>query len=198
MLDNLKLGSTNGTLQLTPADSNVASNFTLPQLTTTGNADYDNPGAYGPIPGDTGTGSTNYGYLYNWSAATAGESRTSHPNTAGDAPYSICPANWRLPTASVSGDYSALDIAWGGTGEFSHNNEPNISKWQHDGPFKGVFAGYWWEDFYYQGDNGGLWSASAFSGGSARAHLASLSDSAVNPVNFDDRNAGFSVRCILQ
>ncbi len=72
MLTNLKLGSTSGTITLTPADSDVASNFTLPQLTTSGSPDYDNPRAYGPIPGDTGSGATNYGYFYNWSAATAG------------------------------------------------------------------------------------------------------------------------------
>ncbi len=91
MLENLKLGSTSGTLQLTPSDTDIASNFILPQVVTTGVADYDNPGVYGPVPGDTGVGATNYGYLYNWSAATAGESRTSHDETAGDAPYSICP-----------------------------------------------------------------------------------------------------------
>ena len=92
MLDNLKLGSTSSPLTLTSADTNIASNFILPQLTTTGTPDFDNPAAYGPVPG-----ATNYGYLYNWSAATAGESRTSHDETEGDAPYSICPANWRLP-----------------------------------------------------------------------------------------------------
>jgi uncharacterized protein (TIGR02145 family) len=105
MLDNLKLGSTSGATALTPADSNVGSNFSLPQLATTGTADPDNPGAYGPVPGDTGAGATSYGYLYNWSAATAGESTTSHDETAGNAPYSICPANWRLP---IGGDYNTF------------------------------------------------------------------------------------------
>jgi hypothetical protein len=32
MLDNLKLGSTTGTTTLTPSDSNITSNFTLPQV----------------------------------------------------------------------------------------------------------------------------------------------------------------------
>lgn len=81
MLTNLKLGSTSGTITLTPADSNVASNFTLPQLNNgsrtviwsgAGN-DYDTPYTYGPVDNDPG----NYGYLYNFSAATVGETRTS-------------------------------------------------------------------------------------------------------------------------
>ncbi|RTK93584.1 hypothetical protein EKI60_05595, partial [Candidatus Saccharibacteria bacterium] len=134
MLDNLKLGSTTSSITLTPSDTNIASNLTLPQLSTptfteepdeeTINHYYDDPVAFGPVPGDTGTGETNYGYLYNWSAATGGESRTSHTENDGNAPYSICPANWRLPTASriyneetseydVSGDYPALDQALG-------------------------------------------------------------------------------------
>ena len=108
MLTNLKLGSTTSSITLTPSDTNIASNLTLPQLSTftfteepdeaTINDLTDNPHVYGPVPGDTGTGATNYGYLYNWSAATGGESRTSHTEADGDAPYSICPANWRLPT----------------------------------------------------------------------------------------------------
>lgn len=54
MLNNLKLGSTSGSMLLTPGDTNIASNFTLPQVVTTGALDYDNPGAYGPVSGDTG------------------------------------------------------------------------------------------------------------------------------------------------
>ena len=209
MLQNLKLGSTTGTMTLTPSDTNIASNFTLPQLTTAGTADYDNPGAYGPIPGDTGAGQTNYGYLYNWSAATAGESRTSHTETDGDAPYSICPANWRLPTASriwdddegedvYSGDFSDLDIAFGGTGEPAGSGEPNIAQWQYNGAFKGVFSGYWLGDFDGQGDFGVFWSASALPDDADYAFNAGFGADGVNPAGGDGRNAGFSVRCLLQ
>lgn len=209
MLNNLKLGSTTSTITLTPSDTNIASNFTLPQLTTAGTADYDNPGAYGPIPGDTGAGQTNYGYLYNWSAATAGESRTSHTETDGDAPYSICPANWRLPTASriwdddegedvYSGDFSDLDIAFGGTGEPAGSGEPNIAQWQYNGAFKGVFSGGWVGDFGGQGDLGVFWSASALPDDADYAFNAGFGAVGVNPAGGDGRNAGFSVRCLLQ
>ena len=156
MLTNLKLGSTSGSITLTPAASDVESNFTLPQLTTGGTAQYDIPGAYGPLTsvGDTGSGATNYGFLYNFAAATAGHTRTSL--TIGSSQQSICPAGWHLPTA---GDFSGLDIAFGGTGNYAENSQANIAKWQPAGPFKGSFSGYWfgawYDDFGGQGGWGG-------------------------------------------
>lgn len=204
MLNNLKLGSTTGDITLTPADTNIAADFTLPQVVTTGTADYDNPGAYGPVPGDTGSGATNYGYLYNWPAATAGESRTSHTHEDGDAPYSICPANWRLPTSrwdaaweNFSGDFPALDIAFGGTGEGSWSGEPNIAQWQNEGAFKGVFAGYWWEGFNGQGDYGVVWSASARPDNADDAFGAGFDPGYVSPASYYGRANGFGVRCLL-
>ncbi len=219
MLDNLKLGSTTSSITLTPSDTNIDSNLTLPQLSTptfteepdeeTINHYYDDPVAFGPVPGDTGTGETNYGYLYNWSAATGGESRTSHTENDGNAPYSICPANWRLPTASriyneetseydVSGDYPALDQALGGTGNSAYSGEPNIAKWQHDGPFKGVFSGLWGGGFNGQGEFGVFWSASAHPVNAGDAFYAYFSAGAVNPAGVNDRFMGASVRCLLQ
>lgn len=199
MLDNLKLGSTTGATALTPADSNVGANFPLPQLVTTGTADMDNPGVYGPVPGDTGAGATNYGYLYNWSAATAGESTTSHDETKGNAPYSICPANWRLPIGGEygSGEFAALDVAFGGTGMDAYSGEPNIAKWQHDGPFKGTFAGLRVVGFDGQGDFGLLWSSSAYSGDAASALLAYFGATGVYPGSPVGRALGTAVRCLL-
>jgi uncharacterized protein (TIGR02145 family) len=201
MLDNLKLGSTSGATALTPADSNVGSNFSLPQLATTGTADPDNPGAYGPVPGDTGAGATSYGYLYNWSAATAGESTTSHDETAGNAPYSICPANWRLPIGgdynTGVGEFAALDVAFGGNGLPAGSGEPNIAKWQSGGPFKGTLAGSWSGGFGSQGGGGRLWSGSAYSGDAGSALDAYFDATYVSPGYGNARAYGFGVRCLL-
>lgn len=67
MLDNLKLGSTTGVINLTSSDTNLTTktSFTLPQLVVAGSESSDIPYAYGPVTGDTGSGATNYGYLYN-------------------------------------------------------------------------------------------------------------------------------------
>lgn len=198
MLTNLKLGSTSGPITLTPADSDVASNFTLPQLATGGDPEFNFPRAYGPVPGDTSSGSTNYGYLYNWSAATAGETQASL--STGNAQYSICPANWRLPTggAGSGNDFGDLDIAFGGTGEFVSNGEANIAKWQPSGPFRGSFSGLWPDSFGVQGGAGSLWSASLDPDYSDGAFNASFGPSRVSPGgDVSARYYGLGVRCLL-
>ncbi len=197
MLNNLKLGSTSGSITLTPADSNVASSFTLPQLATSGATTHDNPRAYGPVPGDTGAGATNYGYLYNFPAATAGETRTTL--TTGSAQYSICPANWRLPTGgSPSSDFGQLDVAFGGTGNYAGSGQVNIAKWQPSGPFRGSFSGGWNVGFVGQGATGYLWSASASPDYPDSASEARFGPSNVNPGDgTNGRSIGFGVRCLL-
>ena len=208
MLTNLKLGSTSGSITLTPADSNVASNFTLPQLNNgsrtviTGGAgnDYDTPYTYGPVPGDTGSGATNYGYLYNWSAATAGATRTTNPAGSGNAAHSICPAGWRLPTGGGTGEFAWLNAKMnnpsatnpstsGGTGYYQN--------WQNNGLFKGVFSGDWNGSFSSQGSNGNLWSGSARSSSAFNAHNAVFYASDVIPDHNNHRGNGFGVRCLL-
>jgi uncharacterized protein (TIGR02145 family)/prepilin-type N-terminal cleavage/methylation domain-containing protein len=204
MLTNLKLGSTSGTITLTPADSDVASNFTLPQLTTSGSPDYDNPRAYGPIPGDTGSGATNYGYFYNWSAATAGESRTSiTPSiSSGIAQHSICPAGWRLPTGGYysyprDSDFKHLDIALGGDGTYTFSS-PSTAQWHYSGTYRGVLSGTWYGGFGAQGQHSALWSASAQLNDEYRASQASFQAGFVNPEGDMHRDVGSGVRCLLR
>jgi len=198
MLNNLKLGNTANSITLTPSDSDVGSNFTLPPFTTVKWTEENIPLTYGPVPGDTGSGTTNYGYLYNFSAATAGETTTSL-NT-GNAQYSICPANWRLPTGGASSsDFGQLDVALGGTGAFSESGA-NIARWQSAGPFRATFAGYRYYDFDQQASEGYLWSASSdpsYSFGSA--FHANFSSSYVHPGDsLSERGTGFGVRCLLK
>ncbi len=309
MLNNLKLGSTSGTTLLTPQDSNIASDFTLPQLysgSDPSHANLDTPEAYniptalrvtsgwnqstsgtwslnittpistavGPfahdVDGDTvatalttavgqtvttsrssqldGNGTTaftwsaldsswnitidtsnlvqndgpgistakvtssdDYGYLYNWSSATAGESRTSHDENAGNAPYSICPKNWRLPIGVAdtntgeplpTNEFNELNAKMAG---FPNGQDPTYlsnyytyyQNWQPTGPFKGTFAGYWNEGFDGQGDFGGLWSSSAFPGTADYAFSALFNSDYVSPGDYGDRAYGIGVRCLL-
>ena len=201
MLDNLKLGKTTGTTTLTPANTNIATNFTLPQLITTGSTSYDTPQAMGPVTGDTGNGATNYGYLYNWPAATAGETTSTMPAGSGNAKYSICPKNWKLPTGNTTGDFANLDRAFGGTGQGVWSGQSNIAKWQNTGPFKGVFSGYWFGSFYAQGSNGYWWSSSAYPDDSYGAFYANVRPGVVYPGDdysyYYARFFGFGVRCLL-
>lgn len=217
MLDNLKLGSITSSISLTPADSNITSNFTLPKLyggdgsdwndtykvANPGDTDdehsYDYPRAFGPVPGGTSSGATNYGYLYNFSAATAGETRTSLPATGGDAQGSICPANWKLPSGgNTTSDFANLDIAFGGTGYYAYSNEPNIAKWQNGGPFKGVFSGYWYFGFYDQGSRIYLWSRSSDPNWDGYTMYTYFGSGNVSPGgSYRSRSDGLAVRCLL-
>ncbi|WP_416442573.1 prepilin-type N-terminal cleavage/methylation domain-containing protein [Leucobacter sp. HNU] len=213
MLTILKLGSTAGPLVLTPADSDVSSNFTLPQLRIGEgeNAEYDTPRAYGPVPGDTGSGAANYGYLYNWSAATAGATRTSNPVNSGNAQNSICAKGWQLPSGGAWNDpnneFSQLNAKMAGlTGvtdagytSSNYSSATNAAHWSFTGPFKGVFAGRWWDNLGGQGTSGEVWSRST----SGPAYNSNYAQSAffganyVNPGNGMLRAYGFGVRCLI-
>jgi uncharacterized protein (TIGR02145 family) len=246
MINNLKLGSTTGTMLLTSEDTdlnsvtnpNITNNagvleFTLPQLVTAGSSDYDNPVTYGPVTGDSSgaSGSTTsnsaidsatfYGYLYNWSAATAGESRTTIAEGKGhnNAENSICPASWHLPTmiddslgtisdrtTQVYGnpynDFSYLTAKMAG---FSNNQDPTYlsnywnyyAGWQHSGAFRGVFSGGIWGSFSGQGSYAYLWSRSAGYYRSFYAFNADFGSGYVEPSDELSRDDGFGVRCLL-
>ncbi|MDR0884084.1 MAG: hypothetical protein LBN05_05720 [Oscillospiraceae bacterium] len=213
MLDNLKLGSTSGTLLLTSDNTdlnsttnpNITNNggvleFTLPQLVISASFYFDDPYVYGPVTGDTGTGATNYGYLYNWSAATAGESRTTMPANSGDAANSICPAGWHLPSGDGTGDYAVLNASMqAGTLSPADTNSGYYANWLNDGPFRGVFSGNWVGGYGAngQGTSADLWSRSAYPSGSSFASSANLGSDGVYPSFFGDRSNGFGVRCLL-
>ena len=77
------------------------------------------------------------------------------------------------------------------------SGETNIAQWQHAGPFRGVFAGYWWEGFGGQGSGGYLWSSSAYPGWSDGAFRAYFSADGVYPGDVSNRGYGFGVRCLL-
>lgn len=198
MLDNLKLGSTTGSITLTPSDSDVAGSFSLPGIWSgTSSSRWDNnvPYTFGPVPGDTGSGITNYGYLYNWSAVTAGANTTSNPPGSGNASNSICAAGWRLPSGGTpDSDFSRLDIAFGGTGAAG---SPTISSWEVGGPFRGLLAGVWSYSWSGQGLTAGWWSSSAHSTYTAGYNMY-INGGNVTPANSSTRYFAYPVRCLLR
>ncbi len=199
MLTNLKLGSTSSTIPLTPADSSVASNFTLPQLSTSWTGAVT-PVAWGPVTGDTGVGATNYGYLYNWSAATSGASEADMPAGSGNAPYSICPFGWRLPTSGNGGDFSVLNAKMNNpsaTTGSSGSGPGFFENWQSDGRFKGTFSGSRTTTFSGQGSWGRIWSSTASTTDARYAYYASIAADNISPAVTIYRVQGHAVRCVL-
>lgn len=94
MTENLRI--VNKTI--TPADSNVTSNYTIPESDISAfTTDYNTNAAYVD---------SLYGGYYNFYTATAGTGGTSL--TSGNAPSDICPKGWRLPTGGTSGEFQTL------------------------------------------------------------------------------------------
>lgn len=198
MLDNLKLGSETSTLSLTPSDTDVASNFNLPQLFTTG-TEYNNPRVYGPVTGDTGAGETSYGYMYNWPAATAGQTTTTMPAGAGDAPHSICPAGWHLPTGGSVGELAMLNARMQDPNATTPKTYGGAVNWRYTGQFKGVYSGYRKSSFFFQGSSGYLWSSTAHTSDSGHAFYASYNNQggmSAGDVAIS-RYYGMAIRCLL-
>lgn len=198
MLSNLKLGSLDTSITLTPADTNVTGNFILPRVLTTSVSSPNTPTVAGPVTGDTGSGETNYGYLYNWPAATAGATTTSNPAGSFQAASSICPLGWRLPSGGYNfNEFGELDIAFGGTGYFNED-EVSAANWQFNGPFRGVLSGYWDAGSYISTlDYGYYWSGSAYPSDSMLANNIYIDGMYANPsLEAMHRTTGLAIRCM--
>jgi uncharacterized protein (TIGR02145 family) len=201
MIDNLKLGSTTGTTVLTPADTNISSNYTLPQISNSA-ANGDPSGTtYCSSSGLVNThnpgNATACGYSYNWSTAIAGTSSNSgysisakgwglHPNSGTKSAYEL--SNKMLAVAANSNSnrnpvYSTTDYK-----NFGEGGTKNPAPWL------GVYSGYYNSGFSTQGNNGDYWSSTE-SGGDA--YNLYFNPYALNTQNNYGKTSGFFVRSVL-
>ena len=180
MTQNLDLDlSTSKTL--TPADTNIPSNWTPSTSTTTTISGYNNPDtAKSYNPGDvyyentSGTDSHYYaGNYYQWSAATAGYTST------GESTQSICPKGWKLPNQS---QFQALIDS--GLTTSNRMNAPYFLV--RGGQLSGSLL-------YFAGSQGYYWSS--ISNGSLNASFLALYGGTTHVSN-GNRSLGFPVRCI--
>ena len=155
-----------------------------------------------------------YSY-YSWIAATAGgkdANGTAVTSNGYNAPYSICPAGWRLPTTTTSnasattrpnwktGDFYALATAYGANLE-SIYYQSSGAFYNNAGPTtiipKFLFGGYYQgSSFDYGGSLGYYWSATSNS--SSDAYNLYFSSSDIYLASYNSRGFGFSVRCMLR
>jgi hypothetical protein len=213
MLNNLKLGSFNEDILLTPVDTNVTASWTLPKIGNAIEGIYEMPRLYAFVDGQSGFSSSipnsketdinsqNFaGYYYNWCAATAGmistTCRLNNITMPTVATQDICPANWRIPTGGNSGEFDALSSAMA----VANDNSP-YENFQFTKPFRGVIAGRHVGNspgWNYQGLAGYIWSASHKLDSYTAAYGLFLSDSNINTGwNIVDSD-GLSVRCLLR
>ena len=160
---------------ITPADSDVTLNYTIPASSLSGFISYNTSNAY--VNSDGG--------FYNWYAATAGTGTTALTVNGQNTTVSICPKGWRLPTGGGSGEFLVLYNNYNSSSSL-RSNLVNLTS-----------SGYVFSNSrYYQGSDGYYWSSTVDS--SYGAYSLHLNTSNVDPVNYGTKYYGFSVRCIAR
>ena len=161
---------------ITPADSNVTANYTIPASSINGFNAYNTNNAY--------LDSIHGGY-YTWTTATAGTGTTALSTNGHNTTVSICPKGWRLPTSGTSGEFQAL-----------YNNYSSSSSIM-SAPAKFSLSGATYNNSYFEGE-GSYWSSTVSS--MYKAYYLGLTTSDVNPSRDDHGYMlnGFSVRCIAR
>ena len=167
---------------LTPADSDVPSNWTPNNntQTSTGTA-WETPSATTARSYTNGTRT-----YYNWYAATGGTTNAS--TTSGNATGSVCPKGFTLPTSS---DYSSLTTTYHITDSSTGSTKLRQS------PLDFVFTGYY---NHYNGslrDEGsrGVYG-SRTAGSDTNVYNLSFYSANVNPQSNYYRGNGIALRCV--
>ncbi len=190
MTTNLKLDISEAN-SLTSEDSNIANGTTWPSkdLDASGFSESKTEPTW-----NNGTGVTNseqwkdeYGYYYNWCAATAGFGKycESSNTQLDDSEYSICPRGWKLPTQTQYDNLIKQDGGW-----------DNSQKGRIIGGGFFQAAGYIIPNSLYNaGTHGQYWSGTAYSSDYASRLQF---DSSYVAISFAvlTRSYGYPVRCI--
>ena len=160
---------------ITPADSNVTANYTIPAPSLSGFSSYDTSNAY--VDSDGG--------FYTWYTATAGTGTRSLSANGQNTTASICPKGWRLPTSGSSGEFQALYDNYNSSLAL-RSNPVNLTLFGHVNS----------SSRYGQGATGPHWSSTVRSGDNA--YNLHLNVSNVYPADSNGKYNGFPVRCIAE
>ena len=160
---------------LTPTDSDVTTNYTIPASSLSGFSAYDTSNAY--VDNDGG--------FYTWYTATAGTGTQALSTHDQSTTVSICPKGWRLPTDGGDGEFQTL-----------YNNY-NSSSALRSNPVNFILSGYVLSSSRRdQGSYGYYWSSTVYS--SSYAYYLYLNTSNAYPAHYSHKYNGFSVRCIAR
>ena len=190
MMDNLDLGRTDLTTDLTSSNTNLSTTVTAATFNgwrKTSSSSTFTAGEFISLDGTDATSGTPYGTLYNYYAASAGT--VSGEDHYSNAEYDICPAGWRLPTATDYGEFSALYD--------QYNSSALMRAPIAESGAAFALAGYFTSQTpSFQGSYGYYWSSSATAN---RRYKNALSiGSTVSANNMGLRSWGYSIRCILK
>ena len=158
---------------LTPADSDVTANYTIPASSINGFSSNNTSNAYID---------NTYGGYYSWYTATAGTG--TYSMSSGKTLASICPKGWRLPT--------------GGRGKSEYNDlyeKYNSSSMLTSSPVNMNMAGYIaYGGFGQYGTYSRYWASTAYS--QDYANLTYMDATSADLGTYDSKNRGITVRCI--
>jgi len=206
--------------------SNVPSSGTGTRNTIDGSSDqsdinsnkafYNNPMRHAACYGGIASGyiaantMTHCGYLYNWFAATGGTGLASMVTSGAQATGNICPANFRLPsatsgvggptsngTSSTVADLPVLNASMNaGTLATGDTTNTFYANWFPTGPWSGTFSGRYNNNLEATGTDGDFWSSTV--GSATAARNLSFEGTTVNPgIDISSSYYGFAVRCVM-
>jgi len=145
------------------------------------------------------------GNYYNWSSAVASNDTSSITTNYTQAPDSVCPAGWRLPTSlTVVDGYSDFDYLFYKNGITATHGGVNVNVgYAADGlsilrasPLWSTRSGDWSGSVLYQGTYARYWSSSTYS--STDSYYLSFSTGSIGPAYKTSRANGFSIRCLAR
>ena len=195
MAENLDLGRTTLTIDLTSANTNLDTNATSitasdfnSWIKSSGTNSWTNAELI-PVTGTDSTSNTPYGTLYNYCATSAKTICSASGANSNNATSDLCPAGWRLPTGDTTGEFQALYNLT------DYNTNAKMRASIADGGAAFALAGYFNSSTpTSQGSYGYYWSSIRYYG-SSMYHL-SLDTFSVYPTGSYDRYNGYAVRCI--
>ena len=193
MMENLDLGRTELTTDLTPANTNLSTTIAASTFNSwkkvSGSNSYTD-GEFISIDGVDSTTGTPYNTLYNYCAASAGTICAASGENNNNAANDICPAGWRLPTGNTYGEYQTL---------YSLENYNTAAKMHSsiaDGGAAFAYAGQFYTNPYDQNSYGYYWSSTRYD--SSKMYYLNSSASSVSPAENGGRYYGYSVRCVAK
>ncbi len=196
MTQNLRLGSGNSAITLSPETTSMTDNsWVLPSATTTWTV-YNNVDDL--TPSEAGFAqflmTTQGEYLYNFAAATAGSNSVQQAINS-----SICPKGWGMPnsTSNLAASYNIISNS-----SWDYNNEANYIKWTSNPLDFVALAGSITQRGVLLAEQGGIWQDYGTSQSVAKATFWGYRDFSSSYFlwisNSDNRNRGYSVRCLAQ
>ena len=204
MAENLDLGRTTLTTDLTSANTNLNANANTVTaldfnswIKSSGTKAYTSAELIPLTTSNTSNGldadttsNTSYGTLYNYCAASAGTICSASGANNNNATSDLCPAGWRLPTGDTTGEFQALYNL------IDYNEATKMRTPIVDGGAAFALAGLFTNSApASQGYYGGYWASKRLNG--SIMYSLGLYASSVSPASVGNRYDGVAIRCIV-